>query len=521
MKKKKSSLRKQFSTRLISIFLVMGLISSVVQLYFMNKQIDYEIEKNTIMINESISHGIKETDLAAKNIEYQIDLKIIADAKHIDDLLNTTKASDITNEQLIQIKQRLNLTDISIISKKGEDYIVVKATDPAEIGYQLNQTNELKKTINAIFNGENPIIESAYTGDGMLVLPILSSDVHPGQFFKYAYYHPEGADFLINPYIEADDIEKFTLEVGPGSWIKKIMKQHKYIKDITVLDPKVFQNPNLENQLWPPLKKVIYGSFQYQTEKDIKTIMKMAESPAEQSYVQSVGGKKVLKLFYPIENEKVISITLDYKEMTGPLVIHSIILFTSVAISILFIFLLMYRSFERIYGKVQQIVLQITSIEYGDLTAKSTIHDGSEIEHVSESLNRMVDKLNKLVLDMHEQATKTQKFSALLEAEASQSLEKLYEISTNATIKSREQLYDITAFLDEIVAVLTPYQENRNVQEAIEKIDFMREVAKERTSATTTITISLSDLLKSLYIQSGEISDTSNTLLDQIGKFKL
>jgi hypothetical protein len=49
----------------------------------------------------------------------------------------------------------------------------------------------------------------------------------------------------------------------------------------------------------------------------------------------------------------------------------------------------------------------------------------------------------------------------------------------------------------------------------------MRDVANERTSIATDITITLSDLLNSLHNQSSDLSEISNTLLDQMSKFKL
>ena len=128
--------------------------------------------------------------------------------------------------------------------------------------------------------------------------------------------------------------------------------------------------------------------------------------------------------------------------------------------------------------------------------------------------------MNNLVKDTQEQAIKTQNLSILLEADASQSIEKMYELSTGATIKARDQLYDITSFLDEVSVVLEKYKVNEKVLSIIE-VELMRVVANERTSATTDITITLSDLLKSLHGQSSELSDISNTLLESVSKFKL
>lgn len=418
------------------------------------------------------------------------------------------------------IKEELGLSDISLFVRKDDNFVVVRATDPEEIGFTFDQPDIVQST-EVMFRNEDPDVPGLYTEKGLVVLPIMRSEVRENNYYKYAYYHPEGADFLINPYITADEVYKFTEEVGPNSWIEKMKDENTYIKEIAVIDPQVVQNPELEENFYPPLKKIVYGDYHYESEGDKEVFINMIESPAKQSFVQIVNGERVFKLFYPTENNQVIMLVLDYKEMTGPIIRHSLILFISGIISLIALFLLTVRFFNKLYGNINRISNQIEALEEGDLTVQSTINDGSELGRLSETTNRMVDRLNKLVKDTQEQAMKTQRLSVLLEAEASQSVEKMYELSTEATIKSREQLYDITAFLDEVIDALVPYKEDENVQSVVNKIDLMREVANERTAATTDMTITLSDLLKSLHGQSSELSDISNTLLGQMGKFKL
>jgi hypothetical protein len=110
---------------------------------------------------------------------------------------------------------------------------------------------------------------------------------------------------------------------------------------------------------------------------------------------------------------------------------------------------------------------------------------------------------------------------SLLEADASQSVEKMYEVSTETTIKSRDQLYEFTEFLSDVEHVLHPYCEHDHVGKLLEKVGGMRQIGNDYTAATTDMTITLSDLLKSLHGQSSDLSDISNTLLQQISRFKL
>ncbi|MED1489848.1 methyl-accepting chemotaxis protein [Bacillus smithii] len=296
----------------------------------------------------------------------------------------------------------------------------------------------------------------------------------------------------------------------------------KRLKEIAVLDPRVFQNPELETKLFPPLKKVIYGNYSYKDSKDTKILIGMEENKLQKyHYIEKYKNEKIYKLFIKTKDGQVIYIALDYGALSGPLYRHSIILLVTGVISLIVLFLLTARFFNRIYENIQKIKRQIQSLEKGDLTAKSNVNDRSELENLSQSTNRMVDKLNKLVKDTQEQATKTQKLSVLLEAETSQTIEKIYAITTETTMKSREQLYEIISFLDELVETLQPYKKNEQVLHLIEKVEDMKQITNERTAATTDMTITLSDLIHSLHGQSRELSEISNALLESMKKFKL
>ncbi|CAH0346424.1 methyl-accepting chemotaxis protein [Bacillus sp. CECT 9360] len=521
---KQKTLRKKFLTWILITLFFIAFISGGIQLYFMNQQVDYEIRTQSSIIANSIEQGIQETDLASNAIEQQIDLKMIGYAKSIGDLLQNKETKDITTQELVEIKEKLNLSGLTVFKSTGNDIVAVKATDPKEIGFSAKNFGDVVyQASDAMLKGKEPNMPGAYTEKGMLVLPIMQSGMHKDKpvFFKYAYYHVEGTDYIVNPYIEADEVYQFTQKVGPDSWVKKMEEENHFIKEIAVLDPMVFKNPEMEKQFWPPMKKVVYGDYQYKSKKDVQSLKSMAEKPKKASYVQEVKGEKVLKIFLPIDNKKVIFMALDYKAMTDPLYRHSIVLIISGLVSLIVLFLLTARFFNKIYENIQKIRNQIKSMEAGDLTSKSDVNDQTELGNLSESTNRMADGLNTLVKETQEQATRIQKLALLLEAESSQSVEKMYELSTEATMKSRDQLYEITQFLDRLADVLKTNNQNEDDQKLINEIEVMRDLANERTVSTTNITITLSDLLQSLHLQSSELSNISNILLDSMGKFKL
>ncbi|KLV22889.1 hypothetical protein ABW02_20630 [Niallia circulans] len=520
MKGNNLTLRKKFLFWILSVLLIISLVSGAVQLISMKNQIISQTNQQAKAVANDVIEGIVQTDLSTKAIEQQIDHKMIANSKHIATLLSGKSANQMSQAELVEISDRLGLAGISIFKETKDDILVVSASDEEEIGWSLKEYGYYEVGKSLLTDTAGPIPGSTYADQHTIILPIAQSAVHEKPtFFKYAYYHAPNTDFIINPYIEANEVYDYTDSVGPDTRIKKLIKENNIVKEIAVLNPKVFANPSLETQLYPPLKKVVSGSFELETKRDTKLLIK--STLKKQTYIEKINGERVYKLFLPLDEDRIVYLALDYGEMSGPLYRHSIILIISGLLSLLVLIFLTARFFNRIYDNIFKIKNQIERLEDGDLTAKSNVLDGTELESLSQSTNRMVDELNKLVKDTQKQAAKTQLLSVQLEEEASNSVEKIYELSTVTTINAREQLLEITTFLDEVAKVLQKFKDLNHVSPVVEKIELMRQIANDRTAATTDMTITLSDLLKSLHGQSSELSDISNTLLESISKFKL
>jgi hypothetical protein len=520
-----TSLRSQFFMRTFVILLIIAFTSGGIQLVLMKQQMAEDMDKEATMAAQSIRQGIEETDLAVKAIEQQINLKMIAHSKHIADLLGSQDIDAISNEKLKQIQELLQLDGITLFVKKDDDIVGVKATDPLEIGFSFKQFGpDAMRPMNDLLEGNVPrALGDAYVEPNILVLPIAQSGSHTDKptFFKYAYYHPPGLDYFISLSLSANEVYQFTNQVGPDAWIQKVIEENPYVEQISVLNPRVFAEPELETKLYPPLKKVVYGNYDESWQEE-NILINMVSSPQKISRVHRHDEKKVYEMFVPINQDRVIYIAMDYGKLTEPLYRHSIILILSGLVSLVALFLLTATFFNRIYENINRIKKQIKLLEAGDFTAKSYVDaNGGELTDLSESTNRMVDTLHRVLSDTNAQANKVEKLAVILEADASESLEKLYAMSMEETSKSREAVGDIFDFLDRLESHLRSTGETKDVEDILNKIDIMRQIAQNGAAATTEITITLSDLLKSLHHQSTELSDISQHLLQDIMKFKL
>jgi len=525
---KTATLRARFVTQILITMFIIAVITGGVQIWLMDKKIEEDIESQAVMISESIQQGIKETDLAAGEIEHQIDLKLEAYAKRIADKLRGKPIDQITNEELLHIRDEIGVSGITLFVRTEDDIVGARATDPKEIGFGIRKINPYGFQVLDDFMQGKKLSEEiqkqlSYYNEHMQILFITqsTSDAEEPRFYKYGYYREEGLDYLINPYIEAGEIFRFTNKVGPDSWIQQVLEHNRNALEIAVLDPNVFADPSLIGKhSYPPLKKVVNGEYTLEDQRDAEILADMIRDPRRISYLQAHNGKKIYKMFLPIREDRVLYIALDYGKMVWPYYRVAVTIVISSFISLAVLFVLTARFFNRIYLNIQKIIKQIHSLESGDFTAKSEVRDKGELGRLSESTNKMADALNRLLSDTYDKATKVQKLSVLLENEANESVDKAFSLSMETTSTARASLEEIYYFLD-LVEEQLQLQDHPKAREALDKLDMMRELARERTNNATEMTIMLSDLFKSLHAQSSELSDLSDSLLRQLGKFKL
>lgn len=507
--------------RMLLVVVSIAIISGLIQFYFLYEEVKRNVANEAQMISQSIEQGIRSTNLAENSIEKQIDFKIESISQRIGDQL-PSRVEDITNEDLLALSKNMGIAGISIFGKENDVLSVVKSSEPQEIGFTLKDVSvEGDQTLNQLLNGEKPqdVGMTSYMNDNMIVLyTAQAGSREKPEFFKYSYYHNPGTDYVISTFIEANEVYQFTEEVGPNSWIETLMKENEFAKEIAILDPRVFENPSLAEEMYPPLKKVVYGNYTYSN--DNKAIIGMIEDPQKTSYIQDIDGKKVYKIFIPYDEGKIIFIALDYEKMSAPLKNHSLILIVFGFLSLIALFIMSTRFFSDIYLNIEKIIKQIKSLEKGDFTAQSSVTSGGELDDLSKTTNKMAKTLKSMMSETLHQANQTKKLAYLLEAEATQSVEEIYTMSMQTTSGAREVTTEIEYFIEQLTTILQDNKDEKSI-EILDLIPGIRELVRNRADSATEMTITLANILSSLQNQSVSLSKISKKLLNSMKLFEL
>ncbi len=529
IKYKKNTLKRQFVQRMLIVLIIISGLSGAFQYYYLSMQIKSNVNEEATKIAHSIEQGIKETDTASGAIENQLDLKLKVIAERISDRLGSKTVDEISNEELLKISKEFGISGITLFVGKDNDLVGAKSTSPSDIGFGfkkiLGPDNPGFINLINLLNREKIVKKTeSYTDQNTIVLySSQSGSNEKPTFYKYAYYHGKGQNYVINPYIQANEVYHFTEKVGPNSWIENVLNTNAYAKEVAVLDPRVYANPKLAQNLYPPLKKVVYGEFNLFDKKDEKTLISLAKKPKSVAYIIEKDSTKINKVFIPMKNGQVTYIALDYTLMSEPFLnIAKLLLLTSF-ISLLALFILSTRFFSSIYRNIQAIITQIKRLEHGDFTAQSEVIEKGELADLSASTNHMTNSLNNVLKETTKEAEKVQNLSLVLKAEADESVEKMYALSIDITSNSRHDAFEISDFLDMLEEKMhtLPEMKTGDMETILSRIEHVRNISNNHSESTTDITITLSDLLKSLQTQSAELSEISGKLFENMYKFKL
>jgi diguanylate cyclase len=377
------SLQKRFLFEVMTVLLVITVFSGYLQFVFLRDQKNNQINVEATMIAQSIQQGIRETNLASKSIEHQIDLKMILNTQLIAKELQGKALDHISNQELEKIREQMGVSGITLFAMVDGEVKGVKATDPKEIGFSFKKYG-YEKEVEELLRGEKPIVEGAYTEKNIMALPVVKSGSHKDSpiFYKYVYYHPPGAAYFINPYTEANEVYQLTNEVGADSWIQNFYKENPYVKEIGVLNMKVIEDPTLESRPYPPMKRVEHGSYLYQDPQDAQILKSISLHRRVATSIQKVAGSDVYKIFLPTDDNHLVYIAFDYNKMLETLYGHSTIILISILVSLLALFVLTARFFKRIKEAEEKIRYMAYHDELTDLPNRRML---------KEMLNKLMD----------------------------------------------------------------------------------------------------------------------------------
>ncbi|QDP39551.1 methyl-accepting chemotaxis protein [Radiobacillus deserti] len=514
------SLKKQFTIRIIVLLLVIAVAFASFQVFLIHKHTHDSISREIQIISKSIEYVIQKNDLATKELEKQLDYRLVRDSYIVAERLTEGTLQSVTNGELVKWSRELGIAGINLWEIQQNDIVNISSTNPENVGLQLRQQNPfgdvmMRSFLNGAMTGETTSLIS-YKTDDVVVLKFNESITHSDtpEHYKNAYYNVPGTKFLINPFLEVDNFETINYKVGHAEWFSEIKQSSDYVHEIAIIDPSILKKGASS------LQEVVCGEYTFQDNKDIQIIQSMIKDGKRKSYSETYNGKEIYKSFLPMEDGNVIYIALRYSELKNSEHFSTVVLVLSGIISLSVLVLYSTGFFSSIYSNIQKVRKQILKLENGDFTARNVVTSKNEIGELSNSVNKMASSLNDVLVNTYKHAVKTECHAYLLETETNKTVDKVYNMSIDYTSTARETIAEVTYLFDHLEEFLNQVQTKESAL-LIGQIQAIKQLIGKQSDVTTNMTITLSDLIQSLTSQSSSLSEISRKLMDNIDQFRL
>ncbi|WP_245809634.1 ATP-binding protein [Cohnella massiliensis] len=309
----------------------------------------------------------------------------------------------VENDQLAELSRELGVDHITLWRKTEDDIVVVRSSDPKEIGLSSKNMDYWYDAFVQLFEQGNVTIPQGQKLDRFWSGPINFASSDPERINKWGYYYDGTTDYMINPFIHAEVFVNFERDLGTDSIVQKLLDSNPDLLEITGFDPEFFGKPPIiKYKQGQPVRNldvrdIVFGTYSYvnQTEKDAALVGQAARTGEMVTVPDRLNGTNVIRSFIPIQGDKtyVYGVTFNRNSIDETLnrqmLILTLISVALIALSIVASYLLsgvMIRSLHRIVTKVNEIA-------GGIFGQKLSVRSKDELGLLASRVNTMEDNL--------------------------------------------------------------------------------------------------------------------------------
>jgi len=501
----------------------------------MEKEFDHFHRNDVLRTASILKSAIEISENSKKTVERLIDEKLHLISKEIAKELRGKTIEEVTQQDLIALRNKYDVYNISLLVRRNDDIIIAQSSDPNEIGLSTKEWGYWYDAFQQLMSGKPVTVGKGYYQEHYWVGPISKSDWE-NKYFKYAYYYDGTTEFMINPYILDSEIYHATKHSDPEALIHSILKfKESEIEEIAVINANVLLRSENRDIIEPERDApILYGKNSYKHEKDHFYIQKVLK----ENQMESVKlGENYRKYYLPIPNDRVITIVTDLS--AGTKFFHNIIfLFVlSFVAAFVIIFFVLQVITKKYLTPIPTIHRYINKIAAGDLTEEIHVDQKNEFGDIAAHLNEMTDRISQLIVDIKNDIETLRLVSNVLSETVHSYFHVMDEVSTTMTKESREIFHEIELEVKEI------RQNYENINQQLEKLkeanhfEFhhvsnfiiqsshqlirLNDLMKQNVKKVTEMNLSSFDAIQQLNEIIIQLDNLSKDLENKINKFKV
>ncbi|WP_134701878.1 GHKL domain-containing protein [Ammoniphilus sp. YIM 78166] len=409
--RRNKSILSQLTLQFAFIIGVVGLLLTIV-LYWLSKEhfkehISLEVQSATEIIIQSLNLS----EQAAKSVEQDIDKLLYYAAVNLAEDLNGKRLDQITAEELISLREKYHLTQISLCVEIDNHIVIVQSSDPGEIGVSSKdwgEDNTWTIALRQLIRSGTVDVGEGYKNTNYWVGPVAKSSWEDA-YYKYAYYRSTDGEipFLIAPYIKDEQIQQVKSMFSPQQFISDIVEENKQIESIAIINVNPWLDGILKpNEIIPERDDTVLFGHDLLPRPEDRSYVEMVQQGSQAKSVRfSEKGVLYEKHYIPLPNQRAMLLTRNEQDEQTFFQMALVIISSAYLAMLLLMLILSYVMTRQSLKPLSTIREHLRKVSDGNLSERIPVTGrNAELDQVSESINDMTVKMDRLIQEMNASA---------------------------------------------------------------------------------------------------------------------
>ncbi|WP_027964981.1 HAMP domain-containing protein [Halalkalibacillus halophilus] len=516
----------------VSLYLgLVALITFIIGYFLINSRIGQHEEQYVDSASNTVLSAMETTQNATESIERMIELRLHTASKGIMSDLEGRTAEDISAEELEELSDAWDVQHISLWEREGDFIEVTKSSDSTQLGITSQDWGYWHEAFHQLMDQEPVEVEEGFALENFWVGPISRAELFKHIYYKFAYYYDGSTDFMINPYIEDQEIYNVTFESGPSEVISKITTENKMIEEVAVVNVGAWMEGEDHEVIEPEEDlPVLYGHSTIQMEEESHLLETALESGSEQRVNYDSEGESYEKIYKPLENDRVMTMVLNLQSQNELKNSLLVLFIGSVLFALLALFIIVRLVTKRQLKPLNVVSEHLEKVANGDLSKEITFNERNEFDWLGEQINDLTSHFRNLIKDLKEQSQSLLVVSNLLSQQVQSSVKTMTTSATSVTADTRNVEYELETLSQKVEQIKEKLKQHSQtevseVREATEEVaqnlSQMSEMMNAHSADVSEITIVFYDTLYELDQALERMDRLSTDLNQKIDYFKV
>ncbi|MEN2767035.1 bifunctional diguanylate cyclase/phosphodiesterase [Ornithinibacillus xuwenensis] len=387
------SIRTKLSFVLTFVMIIILMINTAIGYYTTKDNLINGSKQQAETITGGLTQAIKDLELESKRLEEMLGHSLQLSAQVIRNKLDPN-IDNVTNEELKELSESLEITDITLYKREGTDIVAKKSSNPNMIGVGTKEWGYWYTALDQLFTNQDVTIREGQGLENFWSAPASISQRDPEYSDEYGFYFDGTTNYMINLHTKTTILKQYENQQKTEEIIGHILSDRSELLEIAVFNP--YRNPYSVVEDTTDFRAfgnnaLLFGNNQYLTNKDVSFIDQAMNENRMIHYQTEVNSQRLIKYFHPVLSSRpyVMELVLDYRMISEPLQEYLLKSIIASAILVMIVFAFIYYISGRIVRPVIEIANKVKQISSGNFGVSLTHKRNDEIGSLTNDINKM------------------------------------------------------------------------------------------------------------------------------------